>query len=65
MSSLHKGAKDLFIAALEREGADRDAFLADACGQDAALRKEVDSLLRFHEQDSTGLPQPDAFRWKD
>src|SRR5688572_27907217 len=58
MSSLYKGAKDLFIAALEREGAERDAFLADACGGDTALREEVQSLLRFHEQDSTGLPSP-------
>jgi tetratricopeptide (TPR) repeat protein/predicted Ser/Thr protein kinase len=62
MSSLHKGAKDLFIAALEREGADRDAFLADACGGDTALREEVESLLRFHEQDSTGLPSPAPFQ---
>ena len=58
MSSLHKGAKDLFIAALEREGADRLAFLADACGDDTALREEVESLLRFHEIDTTGLPRP-------
>jgi tetratricopeptide (TPR) repeat protein/predicted Ser/Thr protein kinase len=55
MSSLYKGAKDLFIAALEREGADRDAFLADACGGDTALRAEVEELLRFHA-DSTGMP---------
>jgi eukaryotic-like serine/threonine-protein kinase len=64
MSSLHKGAKDLFIAALERDGADRVAFLADACGEDTALREEVESLLRFHELDSTGAPDsgpaPDA-----
>jgi eukaryotic-like serine/threonine-protein kinase len=60
MSSLHKGAKDLFIAALDREGADREAFLADACGNDTALRNEVESLLRFHQLDSTGLPQPGA-----
>jgi tetratricopeptide (TPR) repeat protein/predicted Ser/Thr protein kinase len=58
MDSLHKGAKDLFIAALEREGPDRDAFLAAACGDDTALREEVESLLRFHELDSTGLPTP-------
>jgi len=58
MSSLHKGAKDLFIAALEREGAERVAFLADACGGDTALRQEVESLLRFHELDTTGLPTP-------
>jgi eukaryotic-like serine/threonine-protein kinase len=58
MSSLHKGAKDLFIAALEREGAERAAFLADACGDDTALREEVESLLQFHQLDSTGLPSP-------
>jgi eukaryotic-like serine/threonine-protein kinase len=58
MDSLHKGAKDLFIAALEREGSDREAFLADACGDDTALREEVESLLRFHQLDSTGLPSP-------
>ena len=56
MSSLHKGAKDLFIAALEREGPEREAFLADACGDDTDLRKEVESLLHFHEVDSTGMP---------
>ena len=58
MSSLYKGAKDLFIAALEHEGPERDAFLANACGEDTALREEVDSLLRFHENDSTGFPTP-------
>ena len=45
MSSLHKGAKELFIAALEREEVDRGPFLADACGADTALREEVESLL--------------------
>jgi len=58
MSSLYKGAKDLFIAALDHEGAERDAFLANACGDDTALREEVESLLRFHENDSTGFPTP-------
>ena len=58
MSSLYKGAKDVFIAALEHEGAERDAFLAHACGDDTALREEVESLLRFHQNDSTGLPTP-------
>src|ERR1051325_10275116 len=56
MSTLHRGAKELFIAALERSEAERAAFLADACGEDTALRQEVESLLRFHQLDSTGLP---------
>src|SRR5262245_33291143 len=50
MPSLHQRAKDVFLEALDRSGTDRDAFLAEACGSDAALRKEVDSLLAFHEE---------------
>ena len=51
MSSLHQRAKDVFLAALERPPADRAAFLAEACGDDAALRREAESLLEFHEED--------------
>src|SRR5262249_35668688 len=50
MSSLHQHAKDLFLEALARPPQDRDAFLADACGTDVALRQEVDSLLAFHSE---------------
>ena len=32
-------------AALEREGSARAAFLAEACAGDAALQREVESLL--------------------
>src|SRR5262245_31771466 len=39
---------DVYEAALEREPAAREAFLADACREDAALRREVESLLE-HE----------------
>jgi serine/threonine-protein kinase len=35
----------VFLAAREREAADRFAFLEDACAGDAELRAEVDSLL--------------------
>jgi serine/threonine-protein kinase len=35
----------LYESALERDPRARDAFLADACGSDAELRREVDSLL--------------------
>ena len=44
--------KDLFSAALEREAAERDAFLDEACGGDTELRAEIDSLLAAH--DTTG-----------
>src|SRR5436190_20527283 len=35
----------IFAAALERDSADRPAFLDEACGGDAQLRKEVESLI--------------------
>ncbi len=59
MSSQHQRAKALFLAALERPAADRAAFLADACGDDASLRHEVESLLAFHEDtDARGAEEP-------
>jgi serine/threonine protein kinase len=42
-------AKDLFLEALDRPPDARAAFLDEACGDDAALREEVESLLRYHE----------------
>ena len=41
-------------AALECDGAVRDAFLADACGTDMALRREVEALLA-HEDAAAGF----------
>lgn len=37
--------EQLYHAALEQEPARRDSFLADACGEDSGLRREVESLL--------------------
>ena len=55
MSSLHQHAKDLFLEALARPQEERATFLADACGTDASLRAEVESLLAFHsDQGSDG-----------
>ena len=58
MSVSPTGAKDLFLAALGLAPEQRPAFLTDACGADAALRAEVESLLQFHdaqpEQGETG-----------
>jgi hypothetical protein len=51
MSSIHLRAKDVFLAALDRPAADRGAFVADTCGEDAALRHEVESLLEFHDDE--------------
>ena len=54
----HARAKELFIAALERSSEQRDAFLAEACGADTVLRREVASLLRFHEESAASEPSP-------
>jgi serine/threonine-protein kinase len=35
----------VFAAALEHEPAERSAFLAEACGDDEELRREVESLI--------------------
>ena len=43
---------ELFHAALERGSEGRDAFLDTACAGDAALREEVEALLRMHTETS-------------
>src|SRR6185295_14929452 len=43
-----------------RPAADRAAFLAEACGDDTALREEAQSLLEFHEEDDDTHPPPPA-----
>src|SRR5262249_8336642 len=40
----------LFHAALERDPAQRPAFLAQACAGDELMRREVESLIASHEQ---------------
>ena len=41
----HRQAGELYHAALERPARERAAFLAEACGGDEGLRREVESLL--------------------
>jgi serine/threonine protein kinase len=60
--------KPILEAALEREGADREAYLADACGTDAVLRARIDRLLAsaprvgaFLETPAALLLEPAAF----
>ncbi len=48
----------LLELALERESGERDVFLAEACGGDEALRREVESLLAAHKQASGFLDEP-------
>jgi serine/threonine-protein kinase len=49
--------KALFQAAVERPIEERDAFLAAAAGDDAALRREVESLLTSDTSDVSFLDQ--------
>src|SRR4051812_36592225 len=56
--SSHK-AKELFLAALEREtAAARAAFLDEACADDRGLRHRVEALLRAHNQVDSLLDTP-------
>ncbi len=57
--------KDLFAAALEKDAADRNAFLDEACANDAALRAEVDSLLAAHDDTDDFIERPAAHRALD
>jgi len=51
----------IFTSALDHEaGADRDAYLAEACGADPALRARVEGLLRVHEHGSRFLEPTSA-----
>ena len=52
--------KQVLEGALACEGADRQAFLADACGTDAVLRARVDQLLAASDRVGTFLETPAA-----
>jgi serine/threonine protein kinase/Tol biopolymer transport system component len=55
-----KKLQELFDAALDRAPAERAAFLAEACGNDQALRRAVESLLLHHEQANSFIESPPA-----
>jgi hypothetical protein len=49
MIELDTNAKAIFYEAIDRAAPDeRNAYLSEACGQDAQLRARVDDLLRAH-----------------
>jgi len=49
MSASGGRVKELFLAALNRDAAERRAFLTAACGGDQALLENVESLLTAHD----------------
>src|SRR6185369_4195264 len=50
--------EDIFLAAVEKAPSERAAFLDAACGHDAGLRAQVESLLRSHDEAGSLLEQP-------
>ena len=58
MTQPPKAAKDIFLAALDIEPAERAALLDDACAGDAALRRQVEALLRVHDEPDSLLDGP-------
>ena len=52
--------KRVLEEALGREGADRQSFLAQACGTDEALRARIDHLLAASDRVGTFLETPAA-----
>lgn len=57
-SPLHERAGEIFLSAIELSTESRDAFVASTCGGDAALRDEVESLLRAHGESLPILDEP-------
>jgi serine/threonine-protein kinase len=55
-----KQVDQLLQEALEREPAERGAFLAEACGAADDLRREVESLLVFHNRAESFIETPPA-----
>jgi serine/threonine protein kinase len=50
-----RAVDELLDAALAHPPAERAAFLAEACAGDASLRREVEAILRFDEQEDDFL----------
>jgi hypothetical protein len=61
MNAAFQRVKEIFLACLEKEGADqRAAFLTEACGSDEKLRQHVEALLHQHAQAGSFLEKPPA-----
>src|SRR5512145_2840404 len=59
--SVAMNEQTLFSAALELEPNERGAFLTQACGSDAELRRRIELLLGFHSSDDDALEPPFEF----
>ena len=59
---LWQRAEKLFHAAVERSQEGRQAFLDQACGADAELRRQVEKLVFIDEHAGSLLERPPACR---
>src|SRR5215467_10626017 len=50
--------KEIYDRAIDLSNEERESFLAEACADDADLRREVESLLAAHEDAGTFLQSP-------
>jgi len=50
--------RDIFLGALDAAPAERAAFLDEACAGDATLRRQVEALLRVHNEPDSLLDSP-------
>jgi len=50
----------VFTAALERDPAERSAFIDATCGPDKELRERVEKLIALHEHAGNFLERPAA-----
>jgi len=50
--------RTIFMAALEMDAGQRSAYLDQACAGDAALRRQVESLLAAHQREGEFLASP-------
>jgi len=50
--------KEIYDRALDLRGDEREEYFVEACGDDADLRREVESLLAAHEDAGTFLQAP-------
>jgi tetratricopeptide (TPR) repeat protein len=57
-AELHRRAKEILLEALELDSGQREPFVAAACGRDAALRHEVESLLAVDDPLDDFLERP-------
>lgn len=55
-------AKDVFNSAVDLPARERELFIRRACGDDEALRHDVDALLRAHESTDSFIERPAAQR---